>query len=86
MEEAIQKVEKYFGRMCSEVGSVTRKTARLRDKFDLLAKVIVLLKMLTPLTYHMMSWFFNRIYTHVMHISNILSFFSIPYIKIFPYY
>ena len=39
MEEAVQKVEKYFGHMCREMGSVSRKTARLRDKYDKLAKV-----------------------------------------------
>ena len=40
MEEAVQKVEKYFGRICNEMGSVTRKTGRLRDKYDKLARVI----------------------------------------------
>jgi len=39
MEEAVKKVEKYFGQVCSEMGGVSRKTARLRDKYDKLAKV-----------------------------------------------
>lgn len=39
MQDSVQKVEKYFGQLCNNMGGITRKTARLRDKYDLLAKV-----------------------------------------------
>ncbi|CAK8689500.1 unnamed protein product [Clavelina lepadiformis] len=38
MEESVQKVQKYFGLMCNEMGGICRKTGRLRDKYDALAK------------------------------------------------
>ena len=39
IEESVKKVEKYFGLMCNDMGSVSRKNGRLRDKYDELAKV-----------------------------------------------
>jgi len=38
IEESVQKVEKHFGSLCNDIGSVCRKNGRLRDKYDILAK------------------------------------------------
>nr|XP_002127863.1 protein FAM92A-like isoform X1 [Ciona intestinalis] len=38
IEEAVQKVQKYFGLMCNEIGGICRKNGRLRDKYDDFAK------------------------------------------------
>ncbi|KAK7454694.1 hypothetical protein BaRGS_00039560, partial [Batillaria attramentaria] len=40
-QKKVQTVEKHLGQICETVGSVTRKSARLRDKGDLLARNII---------------------------------------------
>ena len=41
VQARINHVEKHFALMCQEFGGYTRKTARLRDKADLLSKSVI---------------------------------------------
>ncbi|XP_028931565.1 CBY1-interacting BAR domain-containing protein 2 [Ornithorhynchus anatinus] len=41
MENTVNNAEKYFGQFCTLLAAYTRKTARLRDKSDLLVKQLI---------------------------------------------
>ncbi|XP_025032526.1 protein FAM92B-like, partial [Python bivittatus] len=41
MENTIANAEKYFGKFCSLMAAYTRKTAKLRDKSDVLVKQLI---------------------------------------------
>lgn len=41
MESTIANAEKYFGSFCSLMAAYTRKTAKLRDKSDVLVKKLI---------------------------------------------
>ncbi|KAM8947564.1 CBY1-interacting BAR domain-containing protein 2 [Pelodytes ibericus] len=41
MENTVSNAEKYFGQFCTALASYTRKTAKLRDKSDVLVKQLI---------------------------------------------
>lgn len=41
MENIVTNAEKYFGKFCILMAAYTRKTAKLRDKSDLLVKQLI---------------------------------------------
>uniref|UniRef100_H2ZQF1 Uncharacterized protein n=1 Tax=Ciona savignyi TaxID=51511 RepID=H2ZQF1_CIOSA len=41
IEDSVQKVQKYFGLLCNEIGGICRKNGRLRDKYDDFAKTFM---------------------------------------------
>lgn len=41
MENTVANAEKYFGQFCTLMAAYTRKTAKLRDKSDLLVKQLI---------------------------------------------
>uniref|UniRef100_A0A8C5Q2B8 CBY1 interacting BAR domain containing 2 n=1 Tax=Leptobrachium leishanense TaxID=445787 RepID=A0A8C5Q2B8_9ANUR len=41
MENTVTNAEKYFGQFCTALASYTRKTAKLRDKADMLVKNVI---------------------------------------------